>query len=111
VSDKQIYFLKSESHLLLAINLCESEERDVIDNCSKEFVYSLIEQFMPCDTDVSSEASNDNIELNAKRRSTADRHNSVNVRNEQKCLQYSRSVEKHKKNLIILMRKLMKVGM
>jgi len=99
VSDKNIYFLKPESHLLLAFNLCESHETDVIDNCSKMFVWSVISYFMPCGTDVSSKASNDNFEWNTKRRSTADRHNSVNGRNEHTCLLYSRSMEKHKNKL------------
>jgi len=99
VSDKHSYFLKSESHLLLAVNLCESHERDVIDNCSTQFVQSMTNQFIQSDTGVSSEASNDNVELNTKCRSTADRHNSVNGRNEQKCLLYCRFVEKHENKL------------
>jgi len=66
LSDKLIYFLKSERLLLLAVNLCESEERDVIDNCSVEFVKTMTNEFMSCDTDVSSGASNDNDELKTK---------------------------------------------
>jgi len=79
VSSKHIYLFKSESHLLLAVNLCDSHERDVIDNCSKQFVWSMTGEFMPCDTDIgrSSEASNDNVKLSSKRRSTADRHHGL----------------------------------
>jgi len=95
VSDKHIYLLKSESHLLLAVNLCESLERDVIDNCSRQSVNTMISELMSCDTDVSSEASSDNVEWKSKRRSTTDRHNSVYGRIEQKCLMYCRSVDKH----------------
>jgi len=95
VSDEHIYILKSESHLLLAVNLRESHERNVIDNCSWQFAQYMTNLYMSCDTDVSSEASNDNVQLNTKRRSTADRHNSVNGRNEQKCLLYNRAVDKH----------------
>jgi len=89
-SHKHIDLLKSKCHLTSAVNLCESHERD---NCSEEFGASIMLKFMPCDTDVSSATSNDNVEWNTKCRSTADRHNSVNGRNEQKCLLYSRSVE------------------
>jgi len=92
VSDKHIYFSKSESHLLLALNLCESHEKDVIDNCSRPFLRAMAGK-------VSSEAFYANVELNTKRRSTAYRQNSVNVRNEQKCLLYCRSVENYENKL------------
>jgi len=92
---EHIDLLKSKFHLTSAVNLCEFHEIDVIDNCSGEFFILIMSRFMPCNTDVSSEASNDNVELNTKRRYTADRHNSVNGRNEQKYLLYHRSVETH----------------
>jgi len=72
----------------------------VIDhNCVKEYVQLILANFISYDTDVSSEASNDNVELNTKLRSTADRQNSVNGRKEQKCLLYRRCVEKHENKL------------
>jgi len=54
--------------------------------------------FMPCEPNLLNEASNENIELNTTPRSTADRHNSVNGDDEQKCLLYSRLVETREKN-------------
>ena len=59
-SDKHVYFLKSESHLLLAINLCELHEVDMIDNCSLEFVWLATHPF------VSSEESSHHVELNTE---------------------------------------------
>jgi len=62
ISQKHIDLLKSKCHLTIAVNLCESHERDVIDNCSEEFFKSIMNRFMPCDTGGSCEASNDNVE-------------------------------------------------
>jgi len=55
--------------------------------------------FLTCDTQAPSGACVDNVELNTRRISDADRQNSINGRNEQKYLLYSRSVEKHENNL------------
>ena len=89
VSDKNKYFLKSESHLLFAVHLFEPNERDIIYNCNIHFVWLMVPNFMRINSDISSGASNDNIELNTAYRSTADRHNLLNGCNEQKCLLYS----------------------
>jgi len=99
VSDDRIYYLKAKSHLLLAINLCESHERDVIDISSLLSFKSIIAQFLFFDTDTSREASNDNVELNTKRGSTADKQNSLHGPDEQKLLLYHRSLAKHKKRV------------
>jgi len=82
----------------LICNLCESSERDVKHNCRETFAWSMtsqLTQFILGDTGVSSQASIDNVELNIKLRSTADRHNSVNGRSEQK----SRLVKKRENKL------------
>jgi len=92
--DQRVFFLKSESHLLLAVNLCESHERSVMDMSSCEFDNSICSYFMRCDTYVSSGASNDSVELNTELRSTIDKKDSLNAGDEQKCLLHSRSVEK-----------------
>jgi len=55
--------------------------------------------FVTSNHDASSGSSNDNVELNTKHRSTADRHNSGNGRNEQKRLLYSRCVKEHENQL------------
>ena len=94
MTDKHRHFLKSESHLLLAINLCESNERDVIHTLSLKLVKLPMYYFLSRDTDVSSNTSNDNVELNTEHRSTGDRQNSLNGRNAQKCLLYCSSTEK-----------------
>jgi len=95
VSDKQMHFLKSESHLLLAINLCKSSERDMIENCSVRFIECMISEYMPYDTNVTDESRgsiNYHVELDNKRGSIAVIQNSLNARNEQKCLLYCRFV-------------------
>jgi len=93
MSHKHMDLLKSKCHLTSAVNLCKSHVRDVIDNCSEEFFTLVNSRFMPCDTDVCSGSSNDNVEWNTKHRSTTGRRKSVNDRNEHKCLLYSRLVE------------------
>jgi len=55
VSDKHIYFLKSEMHLLRAINLCESYERDEMNNCPWRMYYLLVNDFRLYDPDLSTE--------------------------------------------------------
>jgi len=92
--NKDIYFLKSKSHLLLAINLCESLERNMIENCSEEFVRSVVNEFMPVETDKLFGPTMYMIKMCTTRRSTVDEHNSLNSHNEQKCELYSRSVKK-----------------
>jgi len=89
VSDRHAYFLKSETHLLLATNLYESHERDVIYNCNKEFCISVIGDFVWCYTDLSIEPINDNVELNSKPSSKADKLNLKGC-SENKCFLYSR---------------------
>jgi len=102
VSDKHMYLLKSENHLLLAISLCESPERDVIENFKYRLVETMTGDFRSCGLGVSCEENDDeNVQSNCpnvqntKRKFSSDRQNSANGCNEHKCLLYSRSVEKH----------------
>jgi len=50
---KHIFSLKSESHLLLAVNMCESHERCVVDSCSRALVETMPSYFIFWDIDVS----------------------------------------------------------
>jgi len=95
VSDKHIYFLGSEHHLLLAFKLCESPEKVLANNCSDIFLHLIVDYFMTSKTDVivSREKNNDNGELNTKQIYV--RQNIFNCCMEQKCLLYNRSVGKH----------------
>jgi len=96
-SDKHIYFIQSERHMLLAVNLCESHERDVVDNYSIEFIRTMIGYFIPCGNEI--EFNNHIDAKNSRRRSTHHKQNSVIGRNEQKCLLYSCSVQNTKYKL------------
>jgi len=98
ISKKYTDLLKLQFHLTSAVNLFESHVRDVLDNCSEKFIASIASWFMPCDTDVSSGKSSDNIELNTNPRSSGDIQNSVNGRKEQKCLLYSRLMQRGENN-------------
>jgi len=103
-SDRRLYFLKSENHMLLAINLCESHERDAIDNCSKEFAQSMIGDFISCDIGASDVSSNTDVGWNTEHglRCSDVRCSDVNSlysQNIQKCLLYSRIVERNENQL------------
>jgi len=119
LSYKHINFLKSaESHLLLAVNQCESHERDAITNCTGQLVYLFVNDltiydadlsgepydgiegyvqsmtsFRSCDIDPSSGAKRDYFELKTKQRSRANANNSVGDCDEQKFLLDSQLVE------------------
>ena len=93
IPDKCKYFLQSESLLLLSINLCESNERDIIYNCSNDFVRAIRIFFMPPDTDVACEENTHNVKLSIECRYTTCRQNSSYGCDEQKCVLYSRYVE------------------
>ena len=99
ISNKCEYFQQTESHLLLSINLCESNERDIIYNCSADFVDQMASNLLSRDIDVASEENTHNVKLNIECRSTTDRPNSLNEWDEHKCLLYSRHVEKHQHTL------------
>jgi len=88
VSDEHIYFLKSESHLLIAVNRCASGERDVLYKCSERFAIEMIKYFRPCDTEIFNGAIKHNVELNNERRSTAVRPNALTSCYQQKTLLY-----------------------
>jgi len=104
VSDKHALFLKSEKHLLLALNLCESNKREVTDNCSDKLLNLFIDSCIR-ETESSSEVCRpkDNVKLNTrpKRRSKnqTQNQNSFKGSTEKKRLLYSRSEEKHENTL------------
>jgi len=99
VSDKFDYFVKSESHQLVAVNLCESHERFLLNTCSNGFTKVMMEHFMMCHTEVidSHEQDHNNGEFSTNRISV--RQNIFNGRKDQKYLLYSRSVENHEHKL------------
>ena len=81
----------------------------MIYNCSYEFRWPVVRNIVSYASDVSntllfstvsSGESNHNAELNTEHRSTADKQNSLNGCNEQKCLLYSKYVEKLKHKLV-----------
>jgi len=96
--NKTKYISKSEIHLLLAVNLCESHKTDFIDEHDRntQELLSVINisfkstPLIIVETNVSGRKNYHNVELNTKRKSTAKTRNSDN---EQNCLLYSRSVD------------------
>ena len=73
--ERYIYFLKSESHLLLAVSLFESRRKDKILNYDRAYVKLMTSCFMECDTIVSNEASYQAVRLNSKTVSSVDNPN------------------------------------
>jgi len=93
-SEKHSFSRKSESHLLHAASLCESQERDVIYNPCERFVRSAVSVYKLCDTDVSSGPSTHNVQLDTNHTSTTDRQDPLNGSNEQKWLLKSKQLLK-----------------
>jgi len=101
LSDKHMCLLRAERHLLVAVELCKSHERILLNNCNKRFAHFISNCFIKNSSVVivHSEADNGNVELNNKRISDRQNTRIYDGCNEEKSLLYSRSVESYEQKL------------